>query len=52
MLALMPSNFTYLEFGPGFWAAAAENPFTATGLSLGYFEAYLDGVVFGGFPLQ
>ena len=25
MLALMPSNFTYLEFGPGFWAAAAEN---------------------------
>jgi hypothetical protein len=52
MLALTSSNFTYLEFGSGVWAAAAENPFTATGLNIGFFEAYLDGTVFGGFALQ
>ena len=52
LLALTSSNFTYLEFGSGVWAAAAENPFTAKGLNIGFFEAYLDGTVFGGFALQ
>jgi hypothetical protein len=52
MLALTSSNFTYLEFGLGTQAAAAEALYTAKGLDFGMVQAYLDGVFFGGFTLQ
>jgi hypothetical protein len=52
MLALTPSNFTYVEFGPGTVFAAATAPFTAKGLDVGLIQAFNDGVFFGGFTLQ
>jgi uncharacterized protein (TIGR03437 family) len=52
MLALTSSNFTFLEFGLGTQAAAAEALYTAKGLDFGMVQAYLDGVFFGGFALQ
>ena len=52
MLALTSSNFTFLGFGLGNQAAAAEALYTARGLDFGMLQAYLDGAFFGGFTLQ
>jgi len=52
MLALTPSKFTNIEFGPGTVFAAATAPFTAKGLDIGLIQAFNDGVFFGGFTLQ
>jgi len=52
MLALTSSNFTFLGFGLGNQAAAAEALYTARGLDFGMVQGYLDGVFFGGFTLQ
>jgi hypothetical protein len=52
LLALPAGNFTGFGFGPGPVQAAASAPFTATGLSVGIVQTFIDGTSFGGFMLQ
>jgi hypothetical protein len=52
LLALPAGNFTSLELGPGTVQGAASASFTATGLSIGFVQAYIDGAGIGGFTLR
>jgi uncharacterized protein (TIGR03437 family) len=52
LLALPANNFTYLFFGTGGAWPAAENGFSAKGLSVGLLQAFADGSFFGGFPIK
>ena len=52
LLALPAGNFTSLELAPGTVQGAASAPFTATGLSIGFVQTYIDGASFGGFTLR
>jgi uncharacterized protein (TIGR03437 family) len=52
LLALPAGNFTGFELGPGTNQAAATAPFTATGLSVGMVQIYIDGTILGGFELN
>ena len=52
LLALPAGNFTSLELAPGTVQGAASTPFTATGLSIGFVQTYIDGTSFGGFTLR
>ena len=51
-LALPTGNFSYFELAPGVVEAAAQAPFTATGLNIGLIQAFVDGPSFGGFTLK
>lgn len=52
LLALPAGNFTFMELGPGTQWAASEGPFTATGLTVGLVQTFVDGVVSGGFTVR
>jgi uncharacterized protein (TIGR03437 family) len=52
LLALPAGNFTSLELAPGTVQGAASAPFTATGLSIGFVQTYIDGASIGGFMLR
>ena len=52
LLALPAGNFTSLELAPGTVQGAASAPFTATGLSIGFVQTYIDGASIGGFTLR
>ena len=52
LLALPAGNFTSLELAPGTVQGAASAPFTATGLSIGFVQTYIDGTSIGGFMLR
>src|SRR6516165_7560172 len=52
LLALPAGNFTSLELAPGTVQGAASASFTATGLSIGFVQTYIDGTSIGGFTLR
>jgi hypothetical protein len=52
LLALPAGNFTGFELGPGTNQAAATAPFTATGLTVGMVQIYVDGTILPGFQLN
>ena len=52
LLALPAGNFTSFELGPGAAQAAASAPFTATGLSIGFVQTFVDGASIGGFTFR
>jgi uncharacterized protein (TIGR03437 family) len=52
LLALPAGNFTALELGPGTVQGAASASFTATGLSIGFVQTFIDGTGIAGFALK